>query len=245
MGNVIRLANSEAVAEKAAEEWSKAAEDAVRHRGAFTIALSGGTTPEALYRLVASEPYQTKLPWNVTHVFFGDERRVPRTDPESNYRMVYETLLKHVPIPPDNIHPMDGVGLMRASMSAYEQQLIRHFKLNRRELPRFDLFLLGMGEDGHTASIFPGTRAVSDLTNMVLVYNVPQLHVERITLTLPVINNSRSICILVVGEQKAQTLRDVLVGSKRTSHLPVQAVDPTDGTLTWLVDEAAASKLDA
>lgn len=245
MTEIVRLPDAEAVAREAARRWIEIARQAVEERGAFRIALSGGETPRLLYRLMASEPWRDQAPWAETHVFWCDERRVPPSDPRSNYRMARETLLDHVPIPSEQVYRMQGGGLISSATSDYEEKLRRHFRLGRGEWPRFDLILLGMGTDGHTASIFPGTRAVSDLSHMVLVYEVPQLGVERMTLTLPVINNARHILFLVVGEEKAETLAAVLEGDYRPSTYPAQAARPVDGTLTWLVDEAAASRLTA
>jgi 6-phosphogluconolactonase len=215
----------------------------VQERGRFSVALSGGRTPHRLYELMASEPWRDQAPWAETHVFWVDERRVPANDPQSNYRMARETLLDHVPIPRNQIHRMEGGGLNSGAVSEYEDKLWRVFRFERGEWPRFDLVLLGMGADGHIASIFPGTRAVSDLSSMVLVFEVPRLGVERMTLTLPVINNARHILFLVTGEEKAETLERVLNGPRRPSTYPAQVVRPVDGQLAWLVDEAAASRL--
>lgn len=215
----------------------------MQERGIFSVALSGGRTPHRLYELMASEPWRDRAPWAETHVFWVDERRVPTSDPQSNYRMARETLLDHVPIPHDQVHRMEGGGLSSGAAREYEDKLWRFFRFERGEWPRFDLVLLGMGADGHTASIFPGTRAVSDLSSMVLVFEVPQLGSERMTLTLPVINHARQILFLVTGEEKAETLERVLNGPRQPSTYPAQAVRPVDGQLAWLVDEAAASRL--
>lgn len=243
MPEIIRLTDPDTVAEEAARRWAQIAQQAVEEHGTFSIALAGGSTPKRLYQLLATDEWQARLPWGNTHVFFGDERRVPPSHEESNYRMAREALLDHVPIPAEQVNPMDGTGLIKGAMRDYESKLRRYFDHGRREFPRFDLVLLGMGSDGHTASIFPGTRAVSDLTNTVLVYPVPQLHVDRMTLTLPVINNARNIIFMVVGDSKAETLAAVLEGPANTSTYPSQAVRPNDGTLVWLLDQAAASKL--
>jgi 6-phosphogluconolactonase len=241
---VIR-ANDEEVALEAAERWKTIATQAVAENGRFSVALAGGSTPRTLYRMLTSERYRDELPWGQTHVFWGDERRVPPDDERSNYHMARELLLDHVPIPPGQIHPMDGMGLSRGAMRSYERTLRDYFQYGRREMPRFDLILLGMGGDGHTASIFPGTRAVSDRSHKVLVYQVPQLETERITLTLPVINAAKHILIMVVGSAKAETLAEVLDGPVKTSTYPIQAVEPVDGQLTWLLDKAAAAELDS
>lgn len=243
MSEIITLPHIEAIIEEAASRWVQIAQDAVAERGAFRIALSGGSTPRPLYLLMASEPYRDQVPWEQTYVFWVDERRVPPSHPDSNYRLAAEALLRHVPIPREQIFRMDGEELAGSAARDYAEAIRRHFDLGFRDWPRFDLVLLGMGPDGHTASIFAGTRAVSDLSNMVLVYEVPQLRAERMTLTLPAINNARHILFLVAGEDKAEALRAVLHGDYRPSTYPAQAVKPVDGTLTWLVDSAAASLL--
>jgi len=240
---VVILPHIEAIIEEAARRWVRIAQEAVAERGVFRIALAGGSTPRPLYMLMASAPWCDQVDWSRTFVFWGDERRVPPNHPDSNYRMAQEALLRHVPIPREQIFRMDGEDLANSAARAYEEALKRHFELGRRQWPRFDLMLLGLGADGHTASIFPGTRAVSDLSAMALVYPVPQLGVERMTLTLPVINHSRNILFLVSGKDKADALYMVLHGERRPSTYPAQAVKPVDGTLTFLVDQAAASRL--
>ncbi len=243
MAEIKVLPDLEAVAEEAARRWVQIAGAAVEKHGAFRIALCGGDVARRLYEIMASTPYSDQAPWAQTVVFWGDERRVPASHPESLYHLVRTTLLDHVPIPQDRIFRMDGEGLARSAAREYEETLRRHFGLRRGEWPRFDLVLLDMGVDGHIASIFPGTRAVSDLTNMVVVYQVPQLGVERITLTLPVFNHARHIFIFATGAEKAATLAAALHGERRPSTYPVQAIRPLDGTLVWLVDEAAAAQL--
>lgn len=243
MTEVITLPHIEAIIEEAAERWVRIAREAVAERGAFRVALAGGGTPRPLYMLMASQPWCEQVDWARTFVFWGDERRVPPNHPDSNYRMAYEALLKHVSIPREQIFRMDGEDLANSASRSYDEALRRHFELGWREWPRFDLFLLGLGADAHTASIFPGTRAASDRSAMSLVYQVPQLGVERMTLTLPVINHARNILFLVSGQDKAEALYHVLHGEYRPSTYPAQAVKPVDGTLTYLVDNAAASLL--
>jgi 6-phosphogluconolactonase len=240
---IVVLPDLDQIAQEAARRWVEIAQGAVAERGSFSVALSGGSTPRTLYELLAGEPWRSQAPWDSTHVFWGDERRVPSTDPQSNYRMAREALLDHVPIPGKQINRMNGEDLLSSAIGDYEDKLWRYFRFNRGEWPRFDLVLLGLGPDGHTASIFPGTRAVSDLSHMVLAYQVPQLGVERITLTLPVINHAHHIMFQVAGEEKADALAMALEGERRPSACPAQAVEPVDGTLTWLVDKAAASEL--
>jgi 6-phosphogluconolactonase len=243
VAEVVVLSDLDAVTQEAAQRWLEIANAAVTERGEFTVALAGGNTPRPLYERMATSPWSEQAPWGQTFIFFGDERRVPPDHADSNYWMAHEALLKHVPIPMEQVFRMDGQGLARSAVREYQRVLERHFALARREFPRFDLVLLGMGADGHTASIFPGTRAVSDLTNMVVAYDVPQLGVERITLGLSVINNARHIIFLVSGQSKASALESVLHGEYRPSTYPAQAVKPHDGSLTFLVDREAASDL--
>jgi 6-phosphogluconolactonase len=243
VAELVVLPDLNQVAQEAARRWMEIAQRAVAERGSFSVALSGGTTPRTLYELLAVEPWRSQAPWESTHVFWGDERRVPSTDPRSNYRMAREALLEHVPVPAGQIYRMHGEDLLGSAVRDYEDKLWRYFRFGRGEWPRFDLILLGLGADGHTASIFPGTRAVSDLSSMVLAFEVPQMAEERITLTLPVINHAHHVLFLVAGDEKAHALASVLQGERRPSTYPAQAVRPVDGTLTWLVDQAAASKL--
>ena len=244
MAEIVRLGDPEAVSQEAARRWLDTAAKAVVERGKFRIALSGGSTPRRLYEIMAS-PQGQQAPWSQTYVFWGDERRVPPSHADSAFRMARETLLDHVPIPAEQIFRMHGEELASGAVRDYENKLRRHFEIGPREWPRFDLVLLGLGADGHFASIFPGTRAVSDLTNMVIVYEVPQLGVERITLTRPVFNHARNIIFLVCGEEKAAALAATLDGPSQPSRCPAQGLNPEDGTLTWLVDKAAAGELKA
>ncbi len=243
MSEIVRLATPAEVAREAARRWAEIAQAAVSERGRFSVVLAGGKAPVELYKLLASEPWRSQAPWEHTAVFWGDERRVPASHPDSNYRMARELLLDFVPIPQSQIFRMPSEGLAGGDIREYEERIRRYFDLGPREWPRFDLFLLGMGADGHIASIFPGTRAVSDRTNMVVVYEVPQLRAERMTLTLPVINHARHVLFLVTGLDKARVVKAVLEGPQRVSTYPAQAVQPVEGAVVWLLDQAAASEL--
>ncbi len=245
MTEIVTLSDPASVAAEAARRWVDIAQQSVEARGSFSVALSGGGTPSLLYRLLADEPWKSQISWDKTFVFWGDERRVPSTHVDSNYRMAREALLEHVELPHENIFRMPSDGLATGDSQSYAKTIRSHFKLNYEEWPHFDLILLGLGTDGHTASIFPGTRAVSDLSNMVLVYPVPKLNTERITFTLPVLNHARNILYLVTGEEKALILAEVIDGERRPSKYPAQAVNPVDGKLVWLVDAAASANLKA
>lgn len=241
------LADANLLARTAAEEFAGRAEEAVRVGGSFTVALSGGTTPRALFGLLAGEEdasLRGRLPWGRVQVFWGDERHVPPDHPDSNYRMTVETLLSRVPVPPENIHRIQSEDPDAGKVAeAYEQTLRRSFRLPEGQLPRFDLILLGMGPDGHTASLFPGTPALHERKRLVVAQWVEKLRTHRITLTPPVLNNAALIMFLVSGADKAETLRAVLLGEYQPERLPAQLVQPTNGRLLWLVDQAAARHL--
>jgi 6-phosphogluconolactonase len=225
----------------AAEEFVSAGRAAIGAQGRFTVALSGGSTPKALYSLLAAN-YAT-FAWNRIFLFFGDERHVPPTDPESNYRMVNESLLTKIPIPAENVFrvPAENPDAVAAA-AEYEAQLRRFFALKPAEFPRFDLILLGMGPDGHTASLFPASAALDDESHLVVANWVAKFSTHRITFTFPVLNRAAEVMFLASGADKADMLRHVLEG-KNTPSLPSQRVDPSDGKLLWMLDEAAAAKL--
>jgi 6-phosphogluconolactonase len=227
----------------AAEEVVRAAEEAVAARGRFTIALSGGSTPKSLFNLLATNA-RTTLPWDRMFFFWGDERHVPPTDAESNYRMADEAMLSKIPVAAGNVFRIATENPdAAAAADAYEQTLRRFFQLGPGEFPRFDLILLGMGPDGHTASLFPGTAALQEKSRLVVANWVEKLKASRITLTLPVLNAARCVAFLVSGTDKADALKAVLEGDAPGEQYPSKLVKPTDGKLIWLVDRAAASGL--
>jgi 6-phosphogluconolactonase len=230
----------DSLAAGAAEEVAARAREAVARRGRFAIALSGGSTPGLLYERLAR---RRALPWSRVHVFWGDERVVPPGHPDSNFGAAERTLLSRVPLPRANVHrvPTETHGPAVAAR-VYEDELRSFFATPPRGFPRFDLVLLGLGADGHTASLFPGNEALREEERLVLAPLVPSLGGYRITLTLPVINNARSVVFLVSGEGKAGILARVLEGSGG-EELPARLVRPHDGELLWLVDRAAASGL--
>jgi 6-phosphogluconolactonase len=233
-----------AVAGGAAVSIAERAREAIEARGLFTFALSGGSTPRRVYELLAGEEFRTDMDWwpNV-HLYFGDERMVPPDHAESNYRMASEALLSKVSIPPENVHRIDGVGDAAANASAYEREMRGLF--GDAEWPRLDLVLLGMGDDGHTASLFPGTTALDEKRLWVAPNWVEKLGAWRVTLTAPAINAARRVTFLVTGSGKAGRLREVLKGERDPALLPSQLIRPTDGTLEWFVDREAASGLEA
>lgn len=232
-----------ALARAAADLFVETARTSVAARGRFSVALSGGSTPRALYQLLAGPEYHDRVEWARTWVFFGDERCVPPTDAESNYRMAREALLFHVPVPATQVLRMQGEADPEAAARLYEISLRRAFALAPGELPRFDLIWLGLGPDGHTASLFPHTLALGVRDRLVVANRVEKLGATRLTLTLPVINNAALVVFLVAGADKAAVLAGVRNGPPQPEELPAQQVAPHDGRVLWLVDRAAAAQL--
>jgi 6-phosphogluconolactonase len=215
---------------------------AVADRGRFTVALSGGSTPRRLYRLLSDvqASFRAQIPWERTHVFFGDERHVPPDHPESNYRMAHEALLAHVPAA--SVHRIQGEESDPArAAAAYEAELRRFFELSDPGAapPQFDLVLLGLGPDGHTASLFPRSPALEERRKWAVGVFVERLRAHRITLTLSVINRAREVLFLVSGAEKAEALARVFAHATGAEPLPAARVRPESGTLLWIVDRAA------
>ena len=234
------LPDRDALFRAAADEFVRQANAAISSKGRFTVALAGGSTPKGLYSLLATTP---GLPWEKIYFFFGDERHVPPDDPESNYRMAREALLAKAPIPAQNVFrvPAENPNAAQAAQ-AYEKTLCQFFS-PATTFPRFDLILLGMGPDGHTASLFPGGTALQERSRWVVSDWVEKFKTERITLTLPVLNNAGVVMFLAAGEDKAETLKEVLEGQKPGDQFPSKLVRPTDGQIIWLIDRAAAKAL--
>jgi 6-phosphogluconolactonase len=225
----------------AAEELVRGGNLAIAARGRFTVALSGGSTPKSLYSLLAGE-YST-FDWDHTFLFFGDERHVPSDHPDSNYRMVNEALLTKISIPAENVFRVKAENPNAAAAAVeYENELRQFFALPSGEFPRFDLILLGLGPDGHTASLFPGSEGLKEQSRLVIANWVEKFNTHRITFTFPVLNHAAQVMFLASGPDKADMVRQVLEG-KQTLPYPSQQVQPIDGTLLWMLDEAAAAKL--
>ena len=229
--------------EASAKLFAARAADAVSSRGRFTAALSGGKTPVALYSMLAKAPLVSQIPWARVLLFWGDERCVPPDHGDSNFRMTREFLLDHVPIPPANVHRMPGEMDPVEAAARYEKQLRDFFAPHGEALPVFDFILLGLGEDGHTASLFPGTGAIRESARWVLGHYVDAQKGWRITLTPPVINAARTVVFIVAGAGKAAVLRDILEGPFRPDTLPAQIVRPDGGELHWMLDPDAAALL--
>ncbi|MES1245962.1 MAG: 6-phosphogluconolactonase [Acidobacteriota bacterium] len=229
---------------EAAEEITRIAEASIASQGRFTIALSGGSTPKPVYRLLAEEPYRDRILWDRVHVFWGDERHVPPDHPQSNFGMAHDELLSKVPLPPGNIYRVraEKADAERVARE-YEWTLRSAFNLDEGEAPRFDLALMGLGPDGHTASLFPGSDAVREKTRLVMAPWVSAQSAFRITMTLPVFNRAACALFVVSGEEKAEALRSVLEGDLQPDRFPAQGVRPDDGRLLWIGDRAAARLL--
>ena len=241
--DVRRLTTPQDLFQAAAEEVIRVATEAIAKRGRFAIALSGGSTPKNLFTLIAANA-SASLPWEKVFCFWGDERHVPLDDPDSNYRMASEALLSKVPIPAANIFPVPaGNPDAAAAAETYEQTLRKFFGLGPGEVPHFDLILLGMGPDGHTASLFPETAALQEKSRLVVTNWVEKLKTSRITFTLPVLNAACCVAFLVSGADKAAALHEVLEGDAPPEKYPSKLVKPSDGRLIWFVDRAAASQL--
>ena len=217
------------------------ASSAIQEKGQFSIALSGGSTPKAVFELLATEDYAQSIAWESVYVFWGDERCVPPDHPDSNFRMANEAFLSKVPVPTENIFRIQGDIDPAQAAAEYEQQLRMFF--GKDQPPCFDLILLGMGDDGHTASLFPETAAIHENTRWVVAHFVEKLDTWRITLTPVVINAAAQVTFLVIGDKKADPLKQVLEGEYQPDELPSQIVNPRNGNLTWLVDQSAANLL--
>lgn len=226
------LSDSKDLARGAAEYFVARSAEAVAKKGFFTVALSGGSTPKALYQLLAdaNEPFRARVPWAETHFFWSDERHVPPDHADSNYRMAYEAMLSRVPVPEGNIHRVHGEN-PNADEAAreYEQTLMP-----------LDLILLGLGPDGHTASIFPGSEVLHETTRLVAAPWVEKFNSYRITMTLPLLNSGGAVLFLVSGAEKKEIVKEVLDGPKK---YPAQFVQPTHGQLIWMLDQDSAKNL--
>lgn len=208
------------------------------------IALAGGSTPRGFYRLLAQAPFRESVPWNNLWIFWGDERTVPPDHADSNYAMAAEALLNHVPIPTSQIFRIEGELPPEEAARKYEHTLYREFSLSTGEIPQFDLILLGMGPDGHTASLFPGLTDLLTSQRLVEAPWVEKFHSHRITLTPRVLNGARKVVFLVSGAEKAQTVQAVLEGPSDVDTYPVQVVDPSHGDSLWIVEDQAAALLE-
>jgi 6-phosphogluconolactonase len=223
-------------------QWIAEYIDAVlENQDRFTLVLSGGSTPKLLYRILAASPYKESIPWEKIHFFWGDERAVSYEDERNNAKMCYEELLNHVPVLADHIHVMRTDVAVESSVAEYNQILDTYFPEGERS---FDLVLLGMGDDGHTLSLFPGTKVIHEASQDTFAFYLPAQEMHRITLTAPIVNRAAQVVFLAAGAGKAETLKHVLEGTIDLDTYPSQIIKPVDGGLHWFVDEAAAAALD-
>jgi 6-phosphogluconolactonase len=242
----IRLFNHcSEIASYASKEVARIAGESVAARGTFSMALAGGSTPKMLYALLAEHPsLHNSLPWDKIEVFFGDERHVAPGHADSNFQMATDAMLSKVPLEPRQVHRIKGEypDTTRAA-AEYEDEIRRQFGLHAGEFPRFDLILLGMGNEGHTLSLFPGTKALHETQRIVTRNWVGKLYTERVTLTAPAANAAANVMFMVTGSDKACALKAVLEGPIEPEQLPAQMIQPADGSLSWLIDQAAGSML--
>ncbi len=241
-------ADSASLAARAAQRFVELSEQAVAARGRARIAISGGSTPKAAFALMGDtgQPWRSRMPWDKLDLWWVDERCVPPSDPDSNYRMTREALLDHVPLAPSQIHRMEGELEPEKAAAKYEAELRSSFRLEGAELPRFDVLQLGMGPDGHTASLFPHTQALHETRRLVTANQVQGVKdTLRITLTQHVINNASEVFFLIGGTDKAKILKEVMFGPRDGERLPSQMIFPANGILTLLLDRAAAALLPA
>ena len=241
------LADGAAIAKRAAQEFVRAAASAVGEKGSFNVALAGGSTPKTLYGLLVNDPtLRSQLPWDKIHLFFGDERHVAPDQPDSNFRMATEAMISKSPLKPEQVTRIKGeYADADAAALEYEKALREYFKLKDGEYPRFDLVLAGMGNEGHTLSLFPGTKALHADGRLVVRNWIGKLSTDRITLTAPAASNAAQIMFMVTGADKAPALKSVLEGPFEPEQLPAQLLQPRNGKLLWLVDTAAGSMLSA
>ncbi|MGE5306135.1 MAG: 6-phosphogluconolactonase [Alphaproteobacteria bacterium] len=237
---IIICPSPDGLAQQAAAEFTKVAQLSLRDKGRFNLALSGGSTPRALYSLLATPEFSRQISWPQVHFFWGDERCVAPDHPDSNYRMVRESLLAKIEIPPANVHRMAGEKDPLTAATEYEEELKTAFQLAPGAFPCFDLILLGLGDDGHTASLFPGSDALKETQHLVVANYVAKFNAHRLTLTFPVLNRGAAIIFLVAGANKAPVVKEILREDRQSAPFPAAQVQPLDGRLLWLLTEDAA-----
>lgn len=240
-GGEIRIfPDLEALSRAAAGIFVEEAAKGTAQQGHFAVALSGGSTPKRTYELLAAEPFRDRITWRQVHIFWGDERGVPPEDPQSNYRLARRAFLEHVPLPPENVHPIPAFPGVEMGARHYEGELKVFFG---PAAPRFDLILLGLGADGHTASLFPGSWVLGEERLWVAGVRAPGGGGGRVTLTAWAINQAALVVFLVAGKDKAEALKNVMEGVREPQRFSAQLIRPASGKLLWLVDKAAAGSL--
>lgn len=233
--------NAESVALEAAAFITQQIETVLQTRNRFTLALSGGSTPKRLHQLLAEAPYRDRIDWSKLHIFWGDERYVPLEDDRNNAKMAFDTLLNKVPVPAEQIHIM-RTDFPNPEESALQYESVLHSYFDGEE-NSFDLLLLGMGDDGHTLSLFPGTEVIHETNKWCTAFFLKQQEMFRVTLTKTIANRSACILFLTTGAAKAPALKEVLEGAPNINTYPSQVIQPVNGTTHWMVDEAAAALL--
>jgi 6-phosphogluconolactonase len=239
---ILVLDDSEALFVRAAEEIVHFSGEAICTHGQFTLALTGGNTPADVYSLIATR-FHLSVDWNAVHLFWGDERCVPPDDPASNYGMANRTMLSKLNLDPSQIHRMRGEDEPQQAASAYEARLREFFSLGTGEFPRFDLILLGLGDNVHIASLFPGISAIHENRRLAVAVEVDAPQRWRITLTAPVLNNAARVMFIVSGQNKAEAVKLALQGPRDPDKYPAQIIDANQGEVMWLLDRPAASLL--
>jgi 6-phosphogluconolactonase len=237
-------ADTNQVASAATDMFFHAAREAIRERGQFRVAMSGGSTPRRMYRIMAQSDERDEIDWSHVDVFWGDERFVPLDHDDSNFRMCYEELLRALPISRDRYHPVPTDLRPDDAAAAYERTLREVFDIGDEAVSEFDLILLGIGDDGHTASLFPGTVALNERERLVVANFVPQQNAMRITMTIPVLINARHVLVLVTGSNKADAVWRAIEGEENLNETPSQILREANGEVIWLLDRLAAAKLD-
>lgn len=243
-GNIKVFENLNEISAFAANKFIEIGNEKIKENGRFTVALAGGSTPKSLYELLTTNEFRNKIDWEKVYFFFGDERDVSPMSEMSNFRMANEIMLKNLDVPQTNIFRWHTEIINAPEVAeSYERSIKKFFALANGEFPRFDLILLGMGDDGHTASLFPFTDALNETTKIVVANYVEKLDSKRLTFTYPTINNAKNIIFLVGGANKADALREILEGVENTDKFPSQNVNPENGKLIWLVDKKATQNL--
>jgi 6-phosphogluconolactonase len=235
------LPDLEALSHRAAAIFVNTSRNSIATKKRFAAAISGGSTPRRLYTLLSTDAYRDQVDWQRVHLFWADERCVPGEDEASNFRTAFDTLLSRIALPEKNIHRIKGEETPDKAAIDYEEEIRRFF--GESERPRFDLIILGVGEDGHTASLFPGSKSLEETVRLVLPVYWDELKKNRITLTLPALNNADRILFLVAGSAKSAVLSEILGRGEEKKKFPAGLVRPVGGTITWLIDQEAAGKL--
>jgi len=238
---IIVTENAAMLAQKATTLFHQTAKESIDRQGRFVVAISGGSTPRSMYRMLAEEPCGSAIPWDKTYIFWVDERCVPENDPASNYGSAKKDFLNRVPVPEAQVYPMPGELPPKQGAQNYQIALIDFFHLEDGRFPSFDQIFLGMGSDGHTASLFPGQAALDERKRLIVAVKGGNPNVNRLTVTLPVLNRARQIVFLISGKEKAASLKTVF--EDRKNQLPAQRIRPLNGELIWLLDQEAASLL--